>query len=46
MEMYFTVSAECVRGETEGNQKNLSWATFKEGVGYCVVLQNMKLEFM
>jgi hypothetical protein len=38
MEMYFTLSAESVPRETEGNQKNLSWATFKRGDGYCVVL--------
>ena len=33
MEMYFTVSAESVSRETEGNQKNLSWAIFKGGKG-------------
>jgi len=33
MEMYFTVSAESVSRETDGNQRNLSWAIFKGGVG-------------
>ena len=38
MEMYFTVSADSVPRGTEGNRKNLSWATFKKRNGYCVVL--------
>lgn len=38
MERYFNVLAETVPRENEGNQKNLSWAIFKGGNGYCVVL--------